>query len=130
MYIFADESSTHAIMCCVLIGVYCMRPSRTISPTSPYCVYYSCPHGRFLRRVHHLRNTVLRANWRVLHAALMDSSADEPLRPVEERGAPAAVLQATLMDTFTFMGVFSGGLMDNSTDESTLECTSAASWTF
>jgi hypothetical protein len=71
----------------------------------------------------------LRANWRGLHAALMDSSADEPLRPVEERGAPAAVLQATLMDTFTFMGVFSGGLMDNSTDESTLECTSAASWT-
>jgi hypothetical protein len=57
-------------------------------------------------------------------AALMDSSADEPLRPVEEQGAPAAVLQATLLDTFTSMG----GFMDNSTDESTLDCTSAATW--
>jgi hypothetical protein len=72
----ANKPTTYATLCCVLNGVYYMRPHGHFRRPVHIGVYCSRPHGQFRRQAHHPRNIVLRANWRLLHAVLMDNFAD------------------------------------------------------
>jgi hypothetical protein len=76
---FADKSTTHATLYCVLIGVYCMRPSLTISPTCPYWLLLRRPSWTISPTSPPATQHWLRANWRVLHAALIDNFADKSI---------------------------------------------------
>jgi hypothetical protein len=73
------------------VQVFCMRPSWTISPQVHFGVYGGGPHEQVRRQVHHPRNTVLCAYWRVLHAALADNFAGISI---------LASIVAALMDNF------------------------------
>jgi hypothetical protein len=56
--------------------------------------YCGGPHGQFRRQAHHPRNIGLRANWRLLHAALMDDFAAQ---------SSLALTAVALMDSFAYM---------------------------
>jgi hypothetical protein len=56
--------------------------------------YCGGPHKQFRRQAHHPRNNGLRANWRLLHAALMDDLAAQP---------SLALTAVALMESFAYM---------------------------